>query len=138
MDWHYTDGGRKEAGFLGKTGDCAARALAISESMPYLVQMGEAYVEAYKLVAQANKDAGGKKSARDGIMKDAFHKLLVELGYQWHSAPKYEGRKARPRDFKHDGVIIARQARHFVAVVNGDVFDTWDSTDKMVYGYWKK
>lgn len=130
MDWHYTDGGRKEAGFLGKTGDCAARALAIAESM--------AYVEAYKLVAQANKDAGGKKSARDGIMKNVFHKLLVELGYQWHSAPKYEGRKARPCDFRHDGVIIARQARHFVAVVNGTVMDTWDSTDKMVYGYWKK
>ena len=130
MSYIFNDGGRKQAGFLGRTGDCAARALAIAESMPY--------VEAYKLVAQANKDAGGSKSARNGIMKHHFHKLLLTLGYKWHSAPKYEGRKARPRDFRRDGIIIARQARHFVTVINGDCIDTWDSSDKMVYGYWQK
>ena len=130
MAWYFSDGGRKKAGFTGKTRDCAARALAIAENMPY--------TEAYKLVAQANKDAGGKKSAREGIMKNVFHKVLVQLGYQWHSAPKYDGRKARPRDFKLEGVIIARQAKHFVAVINGDCRDTWNSSHKMVYGYWKK
>jgi len=128
--WNLTDGGRKEAGFLGSTGDCAARALAIAHDMPY--------VDAYKLCAQANKDAGGSKSVRGGIMKNIYHKVLKELGYEWHPAPKYDGRKARPRDFKRDGIIIARQARHFVAVVDGICFDTFDSSDKMVYGYWKK
>jgi phosphotransferase system IIA component len=37
-----------------------------------------------------------------------------------------------------DGVVIARQARHFVAVIDGAVHDIWDCSHKMVYGYWAK
>lgn len=44
MAWYFSDGGRRKAGFIGETRDCAARALAIAENM--------SYTEAYKLMAQ--------------------------------------------------------------------------------------
>ena len=124
----YDDGGRKAAGYKGDAGDCGARALAIAHPMDYK--------EAYKLLAQANKDFGFSKSARNGIMKEVYESVLNTLGYEWCKAPKFEGRKARPRDL--EGTVIARQAGHYVAVFEGGVFDTWDSSRRMVYGYWKK
>jgi hypothetical protein len=36
------------------------------------------------------------------------------------------------------GTVIARQASHYVAVINGLAQDTWDCSQKMVYGYWAK
>jgi hypothetical protein len=36
------------------------------------------------------------------------------------------------------GVVIAKQAHHFVSVINGVANDTWDCTNRMVYGYWAK
>ena len=35
IDFIYNDGGRAEAGFKGKTGDCVARAVAIASGLPY-------------------------------------------------------------------------------------------------------
>ena len=35
MKYIYDDGGRAEAGFKGKTGDCCCRAIAIATGMPY-------------------------------------------------------------------------------------------------------
>ena len=62
---------------------------------------------------------------------------LEKLGWVWHSAPKLEGRKARFSDLPN-GRVIARMARHYAAVINGELNDTWDSSNKMVYGYWAK
>jgi hypothetical protein len=36
------------------------------------------------------------------------------------------------------GTVIARQAGHYVAVIDGIPQDTWDCSNKMVYGYWAK
>jgi hypothetical protein len=33
--WQFNDGGRSEAGFHGKTGDCVCRAIAIATGKPY-------------------------------------------------------------------------------------------------------
>lgn len=125
--WVKTDGGRAAAGYKGdNAGDCGARALAIVTGMPYK--------QAYKHLAQANKDFGFAKSARDGIYKHVYDYALKQLGFQWCSAPKFDGRKARASDL--DGAVIAQQAGHFVAVIDGVIHDSWDSTNKMVYGYW--
>ena len=93
MSYIFNDGGRAEAGYKGTAGDCGARAMAIA--------LGISYKDAYKEIAQVNKDMGFAKSARNGI-------------------------------------IIARQARHFVAVKDGVPHDIWNCTNKMVYGYWAK
>ena len=128
MTYQYNDGGRLAAGFKGIAGDCGARAMTIA--------LGLDYAEVYKELAQANADNGRAKSARNGIMKDVYTEVLKRHGWVWMQAPKFDGRKARCSDLK--GVVIASQAHHFVAVIDGVANDIWDCTHKMVYGYWAK
>jgi hypothetical protein len=35
MKFQYNDGGRQQAGYKGKTGDCVVRAIAIAADLPY-------------------------------------------------------------------------------------------------------
>ena len=125
----YNDGGRAKAGYKGKAGDCVVRAIAIATASDYK--------EIYNLVAAANKDFGFGKSARNGIHKQVSSYVLKNLGFKWCAAPKFVGRKARTYDMPN-GIVIAKQAHHLVCVIDGIAFDTFDSTKKMVYGYWKK
>lgn len=127
MSFVFNDGGRQAAGYKGRAGDCAARALAIALQLDY--------DQAYRLVADTNADFGYSKSARNGVKKDVFHALLTDLGFKWHPAPVFDGRKAKCSDMPK-GTVIARQAHHFVAVIDGVPQDIWDSSNKMVYGYW--
>ena len=131
MDMRYilNDGGRYVAGFKGSAGDCAARAMAIA--------LGLEYKEAYNEVAEGNARNGLPKSARNGVMKNVFSDILKQHGWVWCSAPRFASRKARCGDLPV-GMFIARQAKHFVAVLDGVPQDTFDCTHKMVYGYWKK
>jgi hypothetical protein len=143
MKYQYNDGGRKQAGFKGTAGDCGARAMAIA--------LGLDYTAVYKELAQANADNGRAKSARNGIMKDVYNEVLKRHGWVWVSAPTFKvlegyknsegkvlfGRKAKCSDMP-SGTVIARQAGHYVAVIDGIAHDIWDCTHKMVYGYWAK
>lgn len=123
-----TDGGRSQY-FKGKAGDCATRAMAIALQLDYK--------DCYKELSAAHSAKTGKRTARNGIYKDDFDNVLKKHGWVWHSAPKIDGRKARYSDLPH-GRVIARMAKHFAAVIDGAVHDSWDSRDKMVYGYWAK
>lgn len=122
----YNDGGRAASGRKGSAGDCGVRAMAIALDL--------SYEECYRELAQANKNAGGKKSARNGLKKSVYEKVLNRHGWFWKPAPKFEGRRAKASDT--DGVVIARMARHFCAVIDGVPHDTFDSSQKMVYGVW--
>ena len=127
MSYIFNDGGRAKAGYKGTAGDCGARAMAIA--------LGKSYKDVYKELAQANKEMGLGKSARNGIMKNVYEMVLNRYGWQWHPAPRFDGRKARCSDMPQ-GTVIARQSKHFVAVVDGVPHDIFDCTRKMVYGYW--
>jgi hypothetical protein len=70
-------------------------------------------------------------------MKDTYTEVLKRHGWIWMKAPTFEGRKARCSDMPK-GRVIAKQARHFVAVIDGVANDSWNSSDRMVYGYWAK
>ena len=129
LNFTYNNGGRAATGRKGSAGDCGVRAMSIA--------LGLDYDACYKELAQANKDNGRAKSVRSGIMKDVYSAVLKSYGWVWHSAPKLNGRKARCSDLLC-GTVIARQARHFVAVIDGEPQDTFDSSEKMVYGYWSK
>lgn len=129
MTYQHTDGGRAAAGFVGKTGDCAARAMALALKIPY--------AQAYKVIADANAAAGKRRSVRHGVMRDVFGRVLSQHGWVWHPAPKFPGRKARCSDMPL-GIVIARQAGHFVCVIDGVPHDIFDCTTKMIYGYWVK
>jgi hypothetical protein len=125
----FNDGGRAANGRKGIAGDCVTRAFAIATGLDYAT--------CYRIFAEANAAAGGKKSARAGMYKDVYTAVFTQHGWHWASAPRFTGRKARCADMP-PGVVIARQAKHLVCVVDGTAFDTFDCTAKMVYGYWQK
>jgi hypothetical protein len=125
----FSDGGRAASGRKGSARDCAVRAMAIALNLDY--------DHCYNELAQANKDSGKPKSVRNGIMKKDFEKVLARYGWVWRPAAIIDGRKPRPRDLRGDRAVIARQARHFVAVVCGEPHDTFDSSEKSVYGSWE-
>lgn len=103
---------------------CGVRALAIATGMEWTA--------AEKLLKQFVSMPLSR-----GIYKDEYEACLNSIGWYWVPAPKLAGRKARAHDLP-SGTYIARQARHYVCVVDGDCHDTFDSTGKMVYGYWAK
>jgi len=125
--WIYTDGGRAAAGRKGLAGDCAVRALAIIENIAY----SEAYRLCYKKGFRAVK----------GMSAPKFNNLLVEMGYQWQAT---QAKKSEPRLKLHEitGTGVARVSRHFVAIINGYIFDNHDSRrlpkGRCVYGVWRK
>jgi hypothetical protein len=129
MTYVFNDGGRAASGYKGSAGDCGARSMAIALALDYKA--------AYTELANANRDRGYAKSARNGLYKDVFSDVLKLHGWIWHAAPKFDGRKAKCSDMPK-GCVIARQASHYVAVVDGVPQDTWDCSHKMVYGYWAK
>jgi len=126
-NFFYNDGGRSDAGYKGSCGDCVVRAISIALNLDYK----ETYLE----LARRQKELTGKRSARNGVHKEVYDKFLKERGWVWHSAPKFDGRKAYHHDMPQ-GVVIVRMARHLAAVIDGTVHDSWNSTHKMVYGYW--
>ena len=127
-NYFKNDGGRSKY-YKGKTGDCVVRAIAIALELDYKL--------VYDELADLNKSFEGIKSARNGTHKKVYDAYLKKHGWKWHSAPKFDGRKARHYDMP-SGRCIGRMAKHLVAIVDKQVYDTWDSTHKMVYGYYAK
>ena len=71
----------------------------------------------------------------------AYENYLRDNGFEYHPL------KCRPRmqtvmEFRREykGIAICNTkvgyGSHFVAVDNGQGFDTWDSTEQKMYGYW--
>lgn len=129
MSYIYTDGGRVQAGFKSLT-DCGIRAMAVACDI--------SYQEARKALKEASKNGRkGSGAISTGIFKEDMEKALQAYGFVRKSAPKLEGRKARYYDLPR-GRIVANMAKHFAAVIDGNLYDSWDSSGKMVYDYWIK
>lgn len=96
------------------------------------------YVEARKLIKECAKlGLAGNAAISRGVYVADFSFALKHLGWTWRKASVFRGRKARASDLP-SGRLIARMANHYAAVVDGVVHDSWDSSLKMVYGYWGK
>ena len=132
MDWVYDDGGRSHY-FKGDAGDCVCRAIAIATEQDYK--------RVYDDLAALNKKRYGKKSARNGVNRNDIKKYMASLGWQWHATmgigtgcTTHLKKSELPR-----GRIVCSLSRHMVAVVDGVLHDTYDSTrggTRCVYGYW--
>lgn len=140
MEWIYDDGGRAEAGYKGKVGDCATRAIAVAAEMPYR--------DAYDLLNAASKKERtgtrrrGMSNARTGIHTITFKKVIEgQMGWTW--VPKMfigSGCTTHLRaDELPEGRIICNLSRHYAAVIDGVLHDTEDCSRngmRCVYGYW--
>jgi len=137
--YEYDDGGRAAAGFKGSAGDCGVRAAAIATEQPYY----KVY-EWINEIAQAEQPIRGKRSnARTGIFRKTLNTFMEEQGFLWTPTMGI-GTGCTVHLTPHElpgGRIVARVSKHFVAVVDGVVHDTYDPTrdgTRCVYGYWKK
>ena len=138
MTYIYDDGGRAEAGYKGKTGDCVTRAIAIAT--------GKTYQEVYDLVNRAGKEervkAGKKRSsARTGVKRKSVRDLLADLGAEWVPTMAIGSgcRVHLKAEELPKGRIIASLSGHIVAVIDGVIRDTYDPSrgaTRCVYGYW--
>ena len=157
MDYVYSDGGRAEAGFKGRAGDCVARSIAIVAGLPYLqvydrLALGNATQRASKRTPKRGRSASGGINVR----RKWFRDYMVELGFTWvpimaigagctvHLA---EGELP-------NGRLVVSLSKHYCAVIDGVIYDTCDPRrddswliepggkitkigGRCVYGYWR-
>ena len=144
--FHFNDGGRAEAGYKGRTGDCVTRAVAIAASL--------AYQEVYDRLAEGNATqritkrspkSDGKKTARRGIStkRKWFKDYMKSLGFRWVSTMGIgTGCKVHlTAEELPKGTIICVVSRHYTTVIDGVINDTYDCSrggQRCVYGYWTK
>ena len=133
--WVYNDGGRSNY-FKGEgVRDCVTRSIAIASRMDYK--------EVYDVLSKGNASQGGDKSARNGIStkRKWFKDQMREWGFRWEPTMGIgTGCKMHLRaEELPKGRIIARCSRHYSAVIDGVINDTYDPSrdgKRAVYGYW--
>ncbi len=110
------------------TGDCVIRAIALIEGKDwddvFLELMIEAYTE--KLMIEDNR---------------LWTKYLRKLGYKRHSIPDTCPDCYSANDFARDnprGRFIVCTGTHVIGIIDGTIYDTWDSSDKTVLFYFEK
>ena len=148
IDFIYNDGGRAEAGFIGKTGDWVARAVAIASELPYK--------EVYDRLAEGNANQrvtkrtrglkkNGVKTASHGInvTRKWFKDYMKELGFEWVPTMQIgSGCKVHlDEDELPKGRLVCSVSRHSTAVIDGVIHDTYDCSrmgTRCVYGYYIK
>ncbi|MEA3295883.1 MAG: hypothetical protein U9Q27_01945 [Patescibacteria group bacterium] len=137
----YNDGGRKDTGFKGSTGDCVTRAIAIATGKPYK----EVY-DALNSLSENERIGKRKKSksnSRTGIYRMTYQKYIESLGWKWIPTMKIgQGCKIHLRsDELPSGTLIVKVSKHLTCVKDGIIHDTFDPSrggSRCVYGYYVK
>lgn len=137
MRFVQADGGRKSAGYKGRTGDCVTRAIAIATGKPYQ----EVY-DALTAGIKAQRGSKGKgRTARTGVPKPVYRRYMDALGYAWTPTMTIgSGCRVHLRDGELPlGRLVVVTSGHLVAVIDGVIFDTHDCSrggTRCVYGYY--
>jgi hypothetical protein len=142
MQWEFDDGGRAAAGYRGDTGDCVVRAIAIATDTPYQ----SVYDDLNGLVTKHERKRAGrsKSSSRTGIRRAISDRYLTACGWTWVPTMHIGSGctvHLREGELPATGAIIVHVSRHMVAVVDGVLRDTSDTSrggNRCVYGYWHK
>ena len=112
--WIDDDGGRKDAGFDGDTGDCGVRAIAIISHLSY---------------KEAHDRFNYDEEADEGIANMSLGEFLRELG--WQCVPLHKrGMNVREAAAEFEnGLVISKMLNygHFVGVRDSKYHDTWNS-----------
>lgn len=136
LAFQHDDGGRSTSGFTGEApGDCVVRAFAILLERPYR--------EVYDDLAQRCADAGGSRSARNGVPTKVMRQFAADNDLTWVPTMKIGAgttihlRRGELPDFP----VIARVSKHVTAVLDGVIRDTFDPSrdgTRAVYGYFAR
>src|SRR5271170_1345344 len=140
MPWKYHDGGRSDAGYRGKAGDCVVRAIAIATGKPY--QQIYDLVNSAAVYERTGKRKRGKSNARTGVYRTSIKRVMKSLGWVWTPTMKIGSGctvHLRANELPR-GRLVVSVSRHVVAVIDGVIHDTHDPSrggTRCVYGYWK-
>lgn len=115
-----------------KVGDCQVRALS--------KVLGLSWVEAFDLTIPICRELQTYTIFDSELSKTK--EAMAKLGFEYTGISNKKGSK-RPtvKSFAMShptGKYIVSVAHHVVAVVDGMYFDTWDSGNKSLYGYYTK
>lgn len=144
IDYKYDDGGRAKAGFKGEAGDCGTRAIAIALGLPYKEVYDELNLISKDMALKVRSERNKKLfscSVRNGTMVEVMHEFFHRHGWLWIARMTIgSGCTVHLRaDELPKGRIVCRVSKHYVAVVDGVICDTFDPSDdgiRCVYGYW--
>lgn len=137
MQYTYSDGGRRAAGFTGDAGDCVVRAVAIVADLPYR-EVYDALSEGSRMqrVTRGRK----KSSARNGVNTNRkwFRDYMKHLGFAW-TATMGIGTGCRVHlraDELPSGRLVVAVSKHYTAVIDGVIYDTHNpSADRGTWIY---
>jgi hypothetical protein len=138
LPWRYDDGGRRAAGFRGEAGDCVTRSIATATGLPYR----EVYDALAAGMGATRARGGGKRSAREGVLRRVYEPYLESLGWVWTPTMQIgSGCTVHLREGElPGGALVVSVSRHITAVIDGVVHDTYDPTSdgmRCVYGYYR-
>lgn len=139
MNYVFNDGGRKDAGYQGHTGDCVTRAIAIATETPY-----QKIYDDLNAMSLFEKRCRQKKSnSRTGVRRTTLKKYLLDKGWKWTPTMFIgSGCKVHLREEElPTGRLIVNVSKHIVAVLDGVINDTYDPSrhgERCVYGYYSK
>jgi hypothetical protein len=149
LPWVEDDGGRAAAGFVGQTGDCVVRAIAIAAQLPYARAYDDLRHDMRnnaslrrRLERAYGQHAHQHLTPRRGVPRDVYDPYLAALGYAWtptmHVGSGCQVHLA-PGELP-DGRLVVRVSKHICAVIDGVVHDLADPCrdgTRCVYGYWQ-
>ena len=114
------------------TTDCVIRAISTATEIPY----NRVVMEMAELQCKTGYDDGDVK---------LYELYLKQYGFVKHKQPrKADNTKYTGKDFclkiakKHVRYVANIGGHHVVAIVNGKVYDIWDSTGGCIGNYWTK
>lgn len=136
IKFEYDDGGRKEAGFKGTTGDCFVRAVSIASQRPYK----EVYDEVAAFCKAENRRRR-RSHPRTGVFAVTARAYFEEKGWEWVPTMQIgTGCRVHLReDELPKGRLVCNVSKHFAAVIDGVLRDSYDCSregTRCVYGYW--
>jgi hypothetical protein len=139
MEFIFNDGGREDAGFKGETGDCGLRAVAIALELPYtqareeLMQATADFREAHPRSKKAKRMKNN--SVLNGVWREVLQTYLKSKGWVWTPTMQIGSGTTVHMDADElpSGRIIVRPTKHFAAVIDGVLNDTWDCSEPRTY-----
>ena len=112
-----------------KTGDCVVRALAIADN--------KKWIEVYDALCYTGRTIFEMPSGRK-----TYHQYLLENGWSKQPMPKHQNGKrytlSQFADENPKGVYVISLANHLATIVNGNLHDIWDCSEKCLRNYWVK
>jgi hypothetical protein len=149
------DGGRSRSGIArgGKgdeAGDCVVRAIAIAAQKPYREVHDAITAASVRFVADAKEGWGKQARRRSGVSLSLLHAdrgvhpdisgpYLKSLG--WRYTTTKELRLHLRASELPPGRLIVHLPRHFCAVIDGVIRDTFDRSQegrRRILGYWSR